>query len=660
MNALERLIAERGPSAPAAPSVPAPRAMDLILARVGLSAEAFAAEVQAEAEQGAGRKRPIAVPESPELLRIVTLPRRPLYTRDQLEALAEAYTNALKTPHGTMRLRPLQALALHELRERGGVFAPMRVGSGKTLVSWLALIVTGAKRPLLLVPAALRDKTRRDFRVLAQHWIGPPPDSVRVESYEYVSGRSGRVELGDKGERLSAGFLDKYEPDLLILDEVQKVSRPTAAVTKRVKRFMKEHPGTRVCALSGTITKRSLRDYAHVLSWCLPENCPLPLKWEFFGKDFGKHDTLGLWADALDEKVNPMRRLEPGALLNLAPEETRSQAYYGAESAIRVARQAYRSRLIETPGVVASQEVELAVSLSIRELLQPDGAPAGAADESEGLTEAWAGLRERGETPDGSVLADAIQVWMAARQLGLGFFYRWNPAPPEPWRIARKTWASLCRYLVKENKRGLDTEAQIAQAVDRGIYPGKEVLEEWRAQRPTFEPKTEAVWLSTAALDAAARWAQGGPGLIWVEHVEFALALARRTGLRYYGRGGVDELGRPVEQHDPKVPCIVGIQANSAGRNLQAWNRNLIMCPPTNNLTWEQLLGRTHRDGQLLDVTADLWIGCQEHAGGFWQGVQDAQYVADSTGQVQKLCSALVEVPELAEVESRPGARWVR
>lgn len=663
MNALERLLADRAavPIFPApAPAAPPAGALDHLLLRLGTTPEGFRDAVQQHAEATAKNKRPLEVPDSAELRRVAFLPRRAPPTAAELDHLVTAYTSALRTLRGAQSLRPVQAWALHELRQTGGMFGAIRVGGGKTLISWLALTAVGAKRPLIIVPAALRNKTRRDFRLYAEHWVGPPPDAVRVESYEYIS-HSGGVELDDQGKVTNPGFLATYAPDLIVCDEVQKISRKDAAVTKRFKRYMKDHPGTKFVALSGTVTKRSLRDYAHVLEWCLPNGCPLPVVWEFFGPEIGRQDTLGFWADALDEKVSDGRRLEPGALVRLAPEEAQAQARYGSAAALKVARHGFRSRLRETAGVAMTQESELKVGLTIREW-NPFGQGRLGTPRSDhpDLEPHFRTLRSGWETPAGLLLTDAIQVWMCARQLGLGFFYEWDPPGPPEWMAARKEWAVLCRELAKTNKRHLETEAQIANAVARGIYPGLEVLDSWRAIRPTFEPNTRAVWLSFEAVEAAARWAVQGPGLIWTEHTEFALKLAEVTGLQYYGRGGLNAQGRMLEDHDPRVPCIVGIQANSAGRNLQAWNRNLIMCPPSNGLTWEQLTGRTHRDGQERDVTVDVYFGCQEHGAGYWQAVADSGYVQDTTGQVQKLCYARSEIPELDEIEGRGGMRWCK
>jgi hypothetical protein len=111
---------------------------------------------------------------TPELARVLNIPRRVWAEDKELDALASALTDWLKTPKGTMALRPIQAKALEELHDFGGLLAPIRVGGGKTLISMLAPVVLGAERPLLLVPAKLRDKTLREFAELRRHWLFHP------------------------------------------------------------------------------------------------------------------------------------------------------------------------------------------------------------------------------------------------------------------------------------------------------------------------------------------------------------------------------------------------------------------------------------------------------------------------------------------------------
>jgi hypothetical protein len=246
-----------------------------------------------------------------------------------------------------MRLKPIQALALAELYEVGGLFGIMGVGAGKTLTSYLAPTMIDSERFMLLIPASLREKTRDDFRVLSAHWNGPPPSQYRIESYQAL----GRV--------TRATLLEEFQPDTLVMDEAHFVKNPDAAVTKRVKRYVevrrKNGLRTHVIALSGTITKRSLRDYAHLAMWVLGLNSPLPITFS----------DLEAWSDALDERVNPFRRVLPGALIHMCSEEQRVRVLYGGDASLQAIREAFRDRLTSTPGVAATQAASCDASIEL-------------------------------------------------------------------------------------------------------------------------------------------------------------------------------------------------------------------------------------------------------------------------------------------------------
>lgn len=558
---------------------------------------------------------PMAVQATPELRRVVAMPRR-TWSEEAARDLAAKMTEILKTPQGRQALRPIQAIALFEAATTSGLFAPMRVGAGKTLLSLLAPNVCEARRPLLLVPAKLVAKTEREARVLSAHWR--VPNFIRIVSYELL----GRVQ--------SAELLDRYRPDLVICDEAHRLKNPRAAVTRRVLRYLHQHADVRLLAMSGTITKRSLRDYAHLLRRCVAEP-PIPRS----------STEIDEWADAVDEKRSGEARFGTGALALLCNEEERE--IHRADP-LTACRRALRRRLVETAGVVATTEAHTGASLSISGITPRLG---------RAVDDAFRLLRGAWELPDGTRLADGIALWRHARELALGFFYRWSPAPPRDWMEARKAWASTCRYILTNNRRDLDSELQVIRAVDAGHYPDAiEELEAWRAVKDTFRPNTVAVWLDEGALEAAKAWgysSRQGPraGIIWSEHTAFAEELARRTGWPYYGKKGLDARGRTIESDDGSTAIIASIASNGEGRNLQAWSKNLVVSPPASGATWEQLIGRTHRDGQTADeVSFDVLFTCQEHVQALQRARADARYIELSTGQAQKLSYADIDVPE--------------
>lgn len=564
-----------------------------------------------------------AVQHTRELERVLRLPRR-TWTEQEDTAFAEQLTAIMRKPGGRMTFRPIQARALFETRVHGGLFGPIRVGGGKTLISFLAAFVLASRRPLLLTRANLLETTKRAERELAVHW--PIPNFTRKVSYETL-GRTAQAEL-----------LNQYRPDLIVADEAHRLKNPKAAVTRRVSRYMTEHPETRFVAISGTITRKSILEYAHILKWCLKGSFPLP----------DSYSELEDWAGALDETADGVNKVEPGALIYLCNAEERQDP--DPRNAVR---RAYSRRLAETPGIVANTEGHLGASLTIQ---------AVKTDMTKDTDEAFQLLRKTWTTPDGWPLSEPPLVAAAARQLAVGFFYKWDPRPPQVWIDARKEWAQWCRYILSNNRRNLDSELQVRNAVDKGYYPEAErALENWRRLEPTFKPNTVPVWLDDSVIDLAARWAATGPGIIWTEHVAFAERLARKTNLLYYGEGGLDFRGRSIEHAPGDVALIASVGANNEGRNLQdRFHRNLIVSPPSSGQTWEQVLGRTHRPGQLADeVTADVVCTCLEHAIAFEKARYQARF-AETTmpGQTQKLLYADIVYPDPDDVALIQGPRW--
>lgn len=591
---------------------------------------------------------PPAVQDSAELRRIVAIPRR-TWTPDQTAELVRALTEALRVPrlsaepvrvkclacgalpgelHRPLTLRPLQAIALAEIAQWGGVFAPLPVGQGKTTISALAPRMRPERvRPLVLVPAHLRAKTDADFHALRSHWVLPP--FLRVESYQTLS-RVGAAE-----------FLGKeYRPDMIIADEGDYLKNPQAAVTRRVSRYLEHHynAGTRVVYvdLTGTPGDTSIKEYTHRASWALPHTNPTP----------ETHGALDEWSRALDVDVHAIKRMTEGALSALK------------SSPLEDVRAAYQRRLHDSPGVVMTRAPQIPISITVTSHVIPlDTAQA----------DAFELLRSRWKTPDEIDAPDGIAVWRHARELASGFYSVWDPRPPTEWAEARSSWARACRETISSNRRQIDSAEQltIAMLQHRDWYPeALATYEAWKEIEPSFVPNPVPYWISDQATDWIAAWAAEGPGLIWTDRPALGQRLAQRFGLPFYWNEGVDPLtGRTIESHDPRTgSAVLARKANDSGRNLQAWSRNLIVDIPKSGRGWEQLVGRTHRPGQTAPrIVVDLLFGCIEDVSAFWSARARAQWSQDMTGQPQKLVHAdLSAVLDVDTAEDMPGARWVK
>lgn len=530
---------------------------------------------------------PRAVSKSAELMRIRDLPRRELG-----EDLSEQITDALRLPTGTMRLNHIQAQALKELYEYGGLFGPIAVGSGKTLITLLASAVCEAQRPLLLIPASLKKKTENDLKFYSQHF--KIPENIRILNYELLSRTRGQQEFVD------------YCPDLIIADEAHKLKNAKAACTRRVQRHMKAFPQTKFVAVSGTMTSKSVMDYAHILRWCLKDMAPIPTGWM----------ETKEWSLALDEKIPfEWERLKPGALLLLGNIEPN-------QSLLQQGRNAFRDRLIKTPAVVATSESKLGTSLLIKSSLLDISASVG--QNVERLRNTW-------ETPNGLEISDAMQLYSYLKQLCDGFYYKWKTPAPKEWLEARKEWASYVRQFINNNRKGIDTEFQVAM-----VSKEEAVWIKWNQIKDKFIPETETIWIHNAVLDYCKGWVEKNEGLIWTEYLGFGQKLSEVTSIPFFSEGG---MSGDLYIEDHKGPAIVSIQANATGKNLQKnWDKNLIVDCPASGATMEQLIGRTHRQGQPSDsVTVEIIQSCYEHWNALNQCIRDADYIFDTQQSEQKL-----------------------
>lgn len=556
-----------------------------------------------------------SVTRSAELSRIMGIPRR-LWESEDIGELTAKLTQYLKTPSGKMELRQIQAVALKECYEVGGILGPIPVGEGKSLISFLAPVLCEKKRPLLLIPAKLKGKTERELKNYSEHFKTHP--NLKIMSYELLSRERGQKE-----------FLE-FAPDMIIADESHRLKNTKAACTKRVMRWMKENPDTVHIALSGTITSKSIMDYAHYLRWALKDNAPIPSGWR----------ETKEWSLALDENLPfEWERFLPGALMFLGTKDEQQQYHNCMGGSLQLARQVYGRRLTETPGVVAVKNTKsIGSSLYIETKLfqQPDIVR----DHMKVLRETW-------QTPDGVDIMEAPVFWMYARQYACGFYYKWTKQPPKEWLTARKAWASFVRKVIVNNRRGLDTQQDVANAVLRGEYEDVPEYDNWRAIRDSFDEAKEAVWLSDSLVNYCSEWMKENEGIVWVEHIAFGDRLAELTGLPFYHSGNDKRAAWLHDEHGPREydTVILSHEAFGEGFNLQRkWSKNLIASIKPNAKILEQTIGRTHRQGQTADeVTFDILMKCLEDWEGFHSIIDQSKYVVNSTQQTQKILSADIE-----------------
>ena len=542
-----------------------------------------------------------------ETMRVLSLPDEPPSAID--------LTAQLALPGGRISLRPVQNQALAAIARHRGLLGVIGVGHGKSLISILAGTVLGAKLALILTPASTVAQLRRTLAEARGHFRVPP---THVLSYATLSRPEGTRLLEVYMEGLADGDV------VLVADEAHRLKRHESARTKRVIRFLSAHPGVAFVALSGTMTAKSLKDFSHLASMALKENSPVP-------RDKGHLDA---WAECLDVKgrpgphhwsiVDPLFERYAG----------RSAHAFAGERRAQMARRAFRERLITAPGVVTTAEGSIGCSLRLRALTVP------LPDKVDELLRYC--ITER-EDPGGEPIPDDATAWRVKRYLSQGFYYRWiweDDIVDKPWLEARRGWGRYVRAELEKNAdQGYDSPLLVANRVERELSAGKmsslhSAWVRWKSQKHKPAPPTETVWIDRFLIDHAVAWVRASkrPVIVWYESLAVEEAL-RAAGLTVYGAG--EEI--PNRAHT----CAMSIPAHGTGKNLQAWDTMLVISPPSGGKTWEQLIGRLHRQGQEADeVECYIYQHVPAFVDAMVGAIEDARYIEDTTGNAQKLCYA--------------------
>lgn len=575
---------------------------------------------------------------SEDLDRILALPRR---GQPDPKTLSLGMTAFLKKPDGKQCLRPIQAWALAEAAQCNGLLAPVSVGGGKTLLGLLMpMVMPGCKRAVLLIPPQLRAQLLlHDWDAYGKHWELPNLAGGRW----FTPGRPVLhvVAYSELSSPKSTELLDQIQPDLVLADECHKLRGAlTTARGRRFIRFFADHPETRFCGWSGTITSKSLLDYAHLLAIALDSGAPVPL-------DASEVES---WAMALDPTEY---HFDPGELSRLcAPGEN--------------VRQGFRRRLVDTLGVVASGESELGTSLVFYERKAPPIPEEVLKDLRELRRSPDMGGWRR---PDGEELPDIMRVQACARELAQGLYMRWKFPRNEPlpvrahWFARRQEFNRELREKLKHPAPHLDSPLLCIKAAIRWHDGGCPVCHRgpeephredcdgaesrplwpsfcwpaWHAAKDTVVHQTEVVWVDEYLVRDAAAWGAEAPGIIWVEHPAVGEKIAQLSGFKYFGGG--EQASIDILKEDGKRSIICSIRARSEGLNLQtAFWRNLIVAPPGDNSLVEQAVGRTHRPGQVQDeVEVWFYLHTSEMSDALDRARERAEYVQATTGSAQKL-----------------------
>ena len=552
-------------------------------------------------------------------------------TPEQRRAPRAIY-DSLTREGASLALRPIQADILYQAQQLRGCFCNANVGTGKTLPALLVATVIDEPSTVVFTESSLIDEFIRQAVIYDQSFaIALAP---RLVSYGVLSSQRNR------------DILDALRPKAIVLDEAHCLSNPQAARTRRLLRYLKANPDTRLFLFSGTLTRSSIDDYAHLMAWALRQYCPVPT-------GYTERKSWSLCIDTRDGAEQATgrdwARLQP--LVDAFGCGTPLLTVDDVGERQEIVRDAYYERLHTTPGVILTdkQSTDAALRITrIRSLAIP-----------EVVRDAMIRTETTWVLPEGEEVASGLDLAQRLKELALGFYYYWDwpgGQPDRDWLFARSEWHKQVRLLVKLDRPNLDTLGLVTKAVERGINlrgaeprtPAEQrdkrmvlrrpdlayAYEQWREQGEHKDtPPTKARWLSYYLIDdcfARVRLASA-PVLVWYSHDTVAETLAN-AGFP------VVLAGQPVPELDA---CGVSRHSHFKGLNLQHYGHNIVLTPSSSGAVHEQLIGRTHRDGQTRDsVGVEIYTHTDRLSEALDKAIERARYAERTTRSPMKLLSA--------------------
>lgn len=488
--------------------------------------------------------------------------------------------------------RMLDAQLLDSATDSLGYIGALGCGTGKTLISLIAPAVFGAKRPLLLIPAALITKTVQAISTWTDDGANVRP--LNILSYEQLQ------------HPASATVLESILPDLIIADEAHYLSDPESVRWQRVGKYLASRRKTRFVALSGSFLSSSVAPLAHLMFAALRHRSPIPTDWR-----------LPSWRSVLDAKGEPCAQDYAVVRADVSVPDTVDRS---------TVRQLAGDHIWSAPGAHRSEGLSCATSLRIGYL---------AKQVRFATRDDWLRKIDLWLDPHGNEIVDALETDRHRRTLELGFWNYPDPKTLRPsWVEARKSWSSLVKSWRYQGK--VESPGHAASLIESGSLPDLgDAYRNWCAER-----RLPPVSLT--------EWGPGGADHLRQIVVDWLDEDPHTPSLVWYMSRAVESLlSGVVPVHGAaSVPPAARRAAASVMVHGTGWDggrqyvRQLIVQPWSTAARWEQVLSRAHRKGQDRDVCVDVLVPGPYSRSIIESAQNNAKFVQDLTRTPQRLILA--------------------
>lgn len=622
-----------------------------------------------------------------EIERIAAMPVMVDPSDEEIDQVSRWYC-----PSGNIRLWSEQVKALMHFHDYGSVICPIAVGGGKTLISVLvandAYTLFGKRKIVLMTPSHLVSqlrtielpKYRKDISInVPFYWLAQDPAAKRMSNAK--SGRYGCYVLSYSilSGKEGAEILNAIEPDLIIGDEIHRIASANPSARGRRFREVVKRFNPSIVGLSGTITKKSPRDYHFLVVNALQERSFVP-------RPTALSDE---WAAIIDsqastlEQFHPESQPHPGPIKLLVKWANKHFPQEKFENNLVGFRNAFSRRMQTTPGVITSTGKDL-VGASIRisnlhiTTEEKEASPGWGKLQQliTDLTTLWI-------APNGDELEHAMHIWRYRYELeGIGGYN--NLSWPSVEKIAKQRristqeaedqlerslvhhkkhqeFARVLRVWIKNRARtGLDTPFLIGQDMYRNgaANVGQELYSAWKAVKDAVFPEIvereeSFVRVCDFRIQRLIKWAMtkhaenpDRGAVIWYDNIGVGLWLRdafHDAGLPYLHCPATDE-GRANISDETKRHCfaLATFNAFSEGLNIQHIHDTAAYAQwPRSATVAEQSMGRLHRPGQKSDEVRIYQSICSDFDRVLFAAcLNDAAYVHQTVVGRQKLMYA--------------------